>query len=436
MTLQNALRGLTVGLPPSHGKLDLPAAMALCHTPGVSMAIIDGGDIAETLCAGVLEAGGAEPVTGRTLFQAGSISKPVAAACALRLVADGVLDLDEDVNERLRSWQVPANDGWQPRITLRQLLSHTAATTAGGFVGYPRGTPVPSVPEVLDGRGNSMPVVVAGLPGLGFAYSGGGYTIMQQLLIDVTGKEFPALAAELVLEPAGMADSTFAQPLPAWLVAGAATGHHPGPVPVPGRWHTYPEMAAAGLWSTAGDLARFLLAIRAGITGAPGALLPQELAEAMASQVVDGTPYGLGLTLKPPGSIGHSGNDQGFENHAMVYVESGQGLVMMTNAFYGQVLIHEVVVPALHKALGWPGSEPAPAPVQPGRYGDFVLGPSGDDLTLSVPGQPPLRLSAGDDGRWQSPSLAIDVWLEGDTLVLRQDGATIRRERRTRDEST
>ena len=225
-----------------------------------------------------------------------------------------MLDLDEDVSQRLQSWRIPANNGWYPRVTLRQLLSHTAGMTVGGFVGYPEGVPVPSVPDLLAGHGNSMPVVVAGMPGLRHSYSGGGYVVMQQLLVDVTGQDFPTLAEELVLAPTGMRDSTFAQPLPARLATNAAAGHHPGPVLVPGRWHTYPEMAAAGLWTTAGDLTRFFLAIRASLSDEAGALLPQHLAEQMAGAAKPHVPYGLGLQLaaaSEPSAIGHVGNTQG-----------------------------------------------------------------------------------------------------------------------------
>jgi CubicO group peptidase (beta-lactamase class C family) len=432
--LRDALERLDLGLPGSRERVDLAAAMVAAHTPGVSIALIDGGVIAETVSAGVVEAGGARPVSEQTLFQSGSISKSVAAACALRLVADGVLDLDGDVNDRLKSWRIPANDDWQPRVTLRQLLSHTAATTVGGFIGYPQGTEVPSVPRLLDGHGNSLPVVVSGLPGLRFRYSGGGYVVMQQLLADVTGADFPALAAELVLGPVGMSDSTFAQPLPPALAGSAATGHHPGPVPVPGRWHTYPEMAAAGLWTTATDLARFFLAVKASLTGAAGALLPQRIAEQMATPQTSQAPYGLGLTLAPPGqpsTIGHGGDDQGFENHAVLYPDTGQGIVMMTNGFHGRELIDQIVVPAVARAYRWPGHRPAstsPAPAAPRRYDDVEVSPAGGDLLLTLAGQQPLRLHPRGDGRWTSGSLTIDVWFDNSTLVIEQDGAQVRYE--------
>ena len=430
--LRDCLDRLDIGLPRSAGRVDLPTAMRACHTPGVGIALIADGAVAEIVCGGVREVGTTEPVTESTLFQAGSISKSVAAACALRLVADGVLGLDDDVNDGLRSWRVPDNDGWQPRVTLRQLLSHTAGMTVGGFVGYPQGTSVPSVPDLLAGRGNSGPVVVTGLPGLRYSYSGGGYVVMQQLLVDVTGQDFPTLAARLVLQPAGMRDSTFAQPLPASLARAAATGHHPGPVAVPGHWHTYPEMAAAGLWSTAGDLARFFLAIRASLDGLPGALLPRHIAEQMIAPAPDGTPYGLGLQLaaaSEPASIGHGGNDQGFENHAVLYTDTGQGVAIMTNSFYGSALIRAILLPALTDAYGWPWlpttPPSSPAPTSPAHYGDFLVEPSGIDLMLTAAGQPPLLLSASDDGHWRARNVNINAWFDDDTLILAHDGSTI-----------
>jgi CubicO group peptidase (beta-lactamase class C family) len=381
-----------------------------------------------------VQTGGEQMVSEQTMFQAGSISKSVAAACALRLVADGVLDLDGDVNERLTSWRIPANNGWQPRVTLRQLLSHTAGTTVGGFIGYPEGTSVPSVPRLLDGHGNSLPVIVSGLPGLGFRYSGGGYLVMQQLLVDVSGEDFPTLATELVLRPAGMSHSTFAQPLPASLADSAATGHHPGPVPVTGRWHTYPELAAAGLWSTATDLARFFLAISESLTGAAGALLPRHIAEQMATPATSRPPYGLGLMLSPAGeaaTIGHNGSDVGFVSHAVLYPDTGHGIVVMINGIFGHELIDQTVVPAIAQAYQWPGRHTTPAsaaPTSPRHYADMEVVPAGDNLLLTITGQETLRLHPSADGRWTSDNLAIDVWFDQSTLVIEQEGAQVRRE--------
>jgi len=228
-------------------KATLAERMEHHKTPGVSLAIIDGGEVAWAKGYGVREAGRPEPVTTHTLFQAGSISKPVAALAALRLADQGRLNLDEDVNRYLRSWKMPANGDWQPRITIRQLLSHTAGTTVHGFPGYPQGVPIPTPAQVLDGEPptNTAPVRVNVLPGLLSRYSGGGTTIVQLLLTDVLGRPFPEIARELVFEPLEMQDSTYEQPLPERLWGEAATAHPWRGRSLEGRWHTYPEMAAA-----------------------------------------------------------------------------------------------------------------------------------------------------------------------------------------------
>lgn len=420
------LDGVAVEQPPSADLLSFAAAMARCHTPGVSIALIDGGEVGEVRCAGVREAGRDGPITEHTRFQAGSISKSVAAACALRLVADGVLDLDADVNDRLTSWRLPANGGWQPRVTLRQLLSHTAGTTVHGFPGYPAGVPVPTVPELLDGQGNTPPVRVVSLPGVEFSYSGGGYTIMQQLLADVTGTDFATLAPELVLGPLGMADSTYAQPLPPELAGTAATGHRSAFVPVTGRWHTYPEQAAAGLWTTAADLARFFVALRNSWLGRPGSPLPQPIARQMATPYAANKSYGLGLQLADdgPAYIGHGGDDQGFENTALLYLESGQGIVVLTNSDNGSELIDDVILPAVRDRYGWPApatvdSDAAVAGRYTSGYGDFTLTETGDGLALGVAGQPPVPLRRDGD-RWRAGALNLDVRFRGGTMILHQ----------------
>ena len=195
----------------------LAQRMQYYATPGASIGVIDDGALAWASGLGVRMMGMADAVTATTPFQAGSISKPVFALAVMRLVEQGTLDLDADVNGYLTSWRVPANGGWQPRITLRQLLSHTAGTTVHGFRGYPASGPWPTPLEVLQGvpPANTPEVIVDLMPGLAFRYSGGGTTIAQQVVVDVLGRPFPDLMRELILDPLGMADSTFEQPLPA-----------------------------------------------------------------------------------------------------------------------------------------------------------------------------------------------------------------------------
>jgi CubicO group peptidase (beta-lactamase class C family) len=428
----------------------LAAVMEQRAIPGVALAVVAEGRIEWAGGFGVRAAERRDPVTDRTLFQAGSISKPVAALCALRLVADGVLALDEDVNERLTSWRVPASGAWQPRVTLRQLLSHTAGLTVHGFPGYPRDAHAPDLVGVLDGRGNTAPVRVRTLPGLQFSYSGGGYCVLQQLLVDVAGERFPELARRLVLEPLGMQASTYEQPLPERLWATAATGHRTGARPVDGRWHVYPEMAAAGLWTTAADLARFVLALQRTHEGAAGAILPAQLAEELLTPQATNAPMGLGVLVDGDGStrrFRHGGDDQGFVAWMTGYVEQGLGAVVMTNSDSGMWVIGPLLE-AVARAYDWPdfsearepqlreATEPA-AEACAGTYqsvdGDrFSLERDGHRLVLRFDGQPPIGLAAASATEWHALALAVSLTFELDPAgraqkaLLHQDAEYVR----------
>ena len=264
--------------------------LARYHTPGVSIAVINNCEIEWARGFGICEAGKPAQVTPTTLFQAGSISKPVFALAVMHLVQQDRLDLDEDINVYLKSWQVPANGGWQPRITLRQVLSHSAGLTVHGFPGYQSSEPVPTVPQILSGEppANTEKVEVNILPGLQIRYSGGGTTVAQQALVDTLGRPFPEIMRTLVLDPLGMIDSTYEQPLPDDWATRAATAHPSKGIPLRGKHHIYPEMAAAGLWTTATDLAKVGVELLTGLRDKPHSLLAKETIEAMLSPQLPG----------------------------------------------------------------------------------------------------------------------------------------------------
>jgi len=341
-----------------------PLADRMAHhrVPGVSIAVIEGGRIAWARGVGVAEAGGADAVTPATLFQAASISKPVAQTAMLRLVERGRLDLDADVNAYLTSWKVPANAHTATeKVTLRRIASHSAGLTVHGFPGYARGAAVPTTVQVLDGAppANTAAVRVDTTPGAITRYSGGGTTVMQQVLVDVTGTPFPALMRELVLGPAGMTRSTYEQPLPAARAGGAARAHRRDGTPIPGGAHTYPEMAAAGLWTTPTDLATWALAIAAARDGRSTALLSRETATAMLTEQSDG--FGIGPGVGGSGRefrFGHGGANEGFHSQLVYYPELGVGAAVMTNGDGGPPLIREVLA-ALAAEYGWPDFAPA-----------------------------------------------------------------------------
>ncbi|MBN1138039.1 MAG: serine hydrolase [Anaerolineae bacterium] len=411
--------------------------MAFCHTPGLGLAIVEGFEVAWAGGFGWREAGGDEPVTASTLFQAASISKPVLALAVMRLVQDGVLDLDRDVNDYLTSWQVPANDGWQPRLTLRQLLSHTAGVTVHGFPGYAAAEPTPSLAQVLEGdpQANTPRIEVNVLPGVTYRYSGGGTLIAQQVVIDRLGKPFPQLMRELVLEPLGMADSTFEQSLPADWALRAATGHPYKGNPLPGRYHVYPEMAAAGLWTTPADLARVGVELMRAVSGRPPALLSQETAQAMLQPQHAGPGEGyqpaIGFFLEGEEQgryFYHSGWNEGFVAHAQFFPSSGQGVALMLNSNEGNDLMFDIGR-AIRREFGWPGALPtAKTAVEVAgleRYaGEYVTG-SGMELRVSVQ-DGALWLQAGDQPPlpiYANAELEFFARVVNTTLVFRQDEA-------------
>lgn len=385
-----------IGRPPA--RFDLPARMAHYRTPGVSIAVVDSGRIAWARGFGLTASGG-DSVTPLTLFQAASISKPVAATAMLRLVDEGRLSLDTDVNAFLRSWRLPADRFTRAeKVTLRRLASHSAGLTVDGFPGYAPGAERPTVPQILDGAkpANTGPVRPDTLPGAMWRYSGGGTTVMQLVLTDLTGEDFPALARRLVLEPAGMSRSTYEQPLPAPRAGEAAAGHKLDGQMVPGRWHVYPEMAAAGLWTTPTDLLRWAIAIADAWSGRPGAILSRELAREMLT--VQKGPTGLGPFLEGSGralNFGHGGANEGYRAQLIFFPETGQGAAVMTNGDNGGTLAEEVLF-AIAAEYGWP--EHAPREVEPLPLDSATRASVAGRYELKTPVQAAILVTADSSG--------------------------------------
>jgi CubicO group peptidase (beta-lactamase class C family) len=331
--------------------------MKRLHVPGVSIAVIRGGKIAWAKGYGAASLNG-PAVTPETLFQAASISKPVTSLAALRMVEAKQLVLDADINSALTSWKLPPGPGGA-HATLRQLLSHTAGTTVHGFPGYAHDAAVPALVQVLDGAppANTKPVRIESAPGRAWDYSGGGYTVVQQAMIDRGGKPFPELLAETVLAPLGMKDSSFAQPLPAALVPRAAMPHDGKGDPYPGGAYTYPELAAAGLWTTPSDLARFIIGVQRNADDKGQALLSPAMMRTMLTPVKSGYALGLGIEGKGPAlSFGHGGSNMGYQDVLFAYIGHGDGLVVMTNGEGGNNVAQAIMRAAAFE-YHWPSNQ-------------------------------------------------------------------------------
>jgi CubicO group peptidase (beta-lactamase class C family) len=325
--------------------------------PGVSVAFFERGQIVWARGYGYADVEHKTPVTAETLFQAASISKPVAALAALHLVDEGRLSLDDDVNAKLKSWKVPENEFTkEQKVTLRRLLTHSAGLTVHGFPGYASDERVPTVVQVLNGEkpANTAAVRVDTEPGRISRYSGGGFTVMQLLLTDVTGKAFPALMSELVLKPAGMTHSTYEQPLPKERATIATKPYRDSGEPVKGGPHTYPEMAAAGLWTTPSDLGRVAMEIEKEYQGESEKILTQAMARQYLTK--QKTDWGLGVAVEGEGTalhFSHSGGNEGYRCFVVDFPARHQGVAIMTNSDSGGTLYGELLR-AVAKEYGWP----------------------------------------------------------------------------------
>ncbi|WP_052391239.1 non-ribosomal peptide synthetase [Streptomyces sp. NRRL B-24484] len=339
---------------PDDGLRELLADRAV---PGVSVAVVDGGEVVDTWQLGVVRAGAADPVGDRTPFQVGSMSKPTSAAVALALAAEGLLDLDTDVAEYLHALRLRDVHGAPAKVTVRQLLGHSAGLPIAGFADFHPAEPLPALAAVLDGT------AVAGRPALRVdpvfagltSYSATNFSVLQQVLADLTGEPFAALARRLVLDPLGLADSAFEQDLPDRAPVPVAWGHDAEGRPLDGGLRITPEAAAGGLWTTPADLARLLLSVRAEALGLGPGVLGTDLARAMLTGHAD-FDYGLGMMTDRQGRwFGHSGSTKGTVAMAAVDLRTGSGLAVTVNGAAGAEAVARITGQAARadRDLAW-----------------------------------------------------------------------------------
>jgi CubicO group peptidase (beta-lactamase class C family) len=423
----------------------LAERMKEMHVPGVSIAVIHNGDIDWAQGFGEATIGG-PPVTAETIFQAGSISKPLAAMAALHLVQQRKFSLDVDVNSVLKTWKLPDSPAAAGKsVTLRELLTHTGGTTVHGFPGYAAGEQIPKLIEVLNGvkPANTPPIRIETQPGTKWNYSGGGYTIMQEMLVESTRQPFPKFMQDTVLGPLGMTHSTYQQPLPEDRKALAATPYDSQGKPIPGGAHTYPEMAAAGLWTMPTDLARYAIEVTTSLQGKSNQVLSQTITREMLTAGMGD--WGLGLHIGGSPSnpyFGHGGVNEGFESNFVCYENGSEGAVVMTNAQGGSALADEIIR-SIAVEYNWPDYRPisrSVVPVDaktlanyPGTYEmapQFALVISDDEghLAVQATGQPKLQLFAESPTRFFLTEVDAEVEFVSDdqgkvtSLILHQGG--------------
>lgn len=322
--------------------------------PGISVAVVRNGKLHWAKGYGLANTETGQMVDTSTLFQAASISKPVSGMGALKLVQEGKLALNQDINQYLTSWKLPENSFTNTvKVNLRHLLTHTGGTTVHGFPGYAQTDTFPTDIEVLKGQGNTAPIYVDTLPGAINRYSGGGYTIVERAVEDISGQSFADYMQAAVLSPLGMKHSTFIQPLPKAFHAQASAAFDRTGEMYPGLWHNYPEQAAAGLWTTPSDLARFAIGIQEAFVGKSEKVLSQDITEVMLTK--DKWSYGLGPGLRAEGDsliFQHGGKNAGYTCQLFSYAKRGDAMVVMSGSDNAARLIEEIQRAAA-ELYGW-----------------------------------------------------------------------------------
>jgi CubicO group peptidase (beta-lactamase class C family) len=351
ISVEGAMARVEAAQIPNRQGLDsliLQEVMDKYHVPGLSIAVIRDFAIHWAKGYGIADVSTGGPVENDTLFQAASISKPVAAMAVLKAVEEGKFSLDDDINKILKSWQLPV-DGFTADgpVTPRALLSHTSGTGDGfGFPGYHPSAPLPTTVQILDGQSpsNVGAVRMERPPLTGMKYSGGGVTLMELALVDAVGKPFSQIVEEWVLGPIGMTESAYEQPLGPKRDAKAARAHDGDGKAMDAKWHVYPELEAAGLWTTSVDLAKLAIEVQKSLRNESNRVLTRESLREMMEPVGVGN-FAVGFEISKMGEgwyFGHGGANWGFRCDLVAHKLKGYGVAIMTNGDNGSIVIREL----------------------------------------------------------------------------------------------
>jgi CubicO group peptidase (beta-lactamase class C family) len=322
----------------------LEERMKKYNIKGLSIAVVHNYQIEWARGYGFADVSENRPVNEMTLFQAASISKSLNSLGVLKLVQENRLDLNSDINKYLVTWKFPYDEKSNNKlITLTNLLSHTAGLTMSGFPGYARGETLPTLPQILDGQkpANTVAVRSSTEPGKSYIYSGGGTTISQLIIMDVTHQPYEVFMQKNVLDPLGMTSSSFIQPPPEKNKSILATGYKADGKEVTGKYHIYPEQAAAGLWTNPSDLSKYLIETQLSWQGKSSKVITPELSRLRLTTILEDAALGTFVNSRVSGSykyFNHNGGNEGFSCTAIGCRDNGEGVVIMTNSDNSSIL--------------------------------------------------------------------------------------------------
>lgn len=340
------------------GPSTIAQRMAKHKVKGMSIAVIQDYKIAWAKGYGWADESEKRPVTTETLFEPGSISKTLNAVGILKLAQDKKIDLNTDINQYLTTWKFPYDSLSKGKpITLAQILSHHAGLSVHGFPGH-HNSAIPTVYEVLDGKKPAVtpPVRSEFEPDLQFQYSGGGTTISQVLLTDVTKQAYDVWMYENVLKPIGMVNSSYTQPPAKDKLPLCASGYFSDGTPVLNKFRVYPELAAAGLWMTPSDLCNYIIDIQLAWQGKqPSKVLTPDMVKLHLTPYKDG-PAAMGTFIEDLDGtkyFSHSAGNDGFCGFFYASLDEGYGMAVFLNSEAWVFL--EEIKNSVAKAYNWKG---------------------------------------------------------------------------------
>jgi CubicO group peptidase (beta-lactamase class C family) len=388
---------------------------------GVSIAVVKDYKIAWAKGYGLADVAESRNVDETTLFQAASISKSLNAVGVMKLVQEKKLDLTTDINNSLKSWKFPYDSiSKGKKITLANLLSHTGGLTVHGFPGYTTTETLPATKDILDGKApaNNEAVRSVTEPGAEFSYSGGGITITQLMVTDVTGQPYAAYMWDNVLKPLGMLQSSYEQPT---LKANnlLATGYTMDGSKITGSYHVYPEQAAAGLWTNPTDLCHYIIEMQLAYAGKSARVLNKQSVHTMLTPAENAGESGLGVFINKKGGdsyFQHGGANEGFRCQYYGSLENGNGVVIMVNSDNGNIM--NEVLNSVAKVYKWNDfyvPEKKTVVTVPENILDEYLGMYGnEEVTFSI-----VKL---DGSLWlELPDSSTRLYFTSDTKFFRHE---------------
>lgn len=329
-------------------KFNIYERMKFYKVPSVSVALINNGSVEWVKAYGLADITENRTADINTVYQAASISKTVNALCVMKLVQDKKLFLDEDIRGYLKTWKLPENNFSKgKKITLRNLLSHTAGLGSSGFMGYEVDDTIPDINDILNGKlpANSEAVKPVIAPNAEFKYSGGGTLVIKKILQDSIAQNYDSLLEFTVLKPLGMENSTFRQPLNDECKNFAAA-YNGTMEEIKWKYHIYPEQAPDGLWTTAADLAKMIISVQQSLKNEPKTLLTNSTVNEMLKPTLKSSDAALGVFITKRGDeyyFNHRGANVGYRSNYYGSFTSGKGVVVLTNSDNGQQLIDEII---------------------------------------------------------------------------------------------